>query len=74
MLDIAQRYYELSLTPIPCEPRSKKPACEWAQWQYRRPDWDELEQVWREAINRFGANLNIATILGKARVCSKMVL
>jgi putative DNA primase/helicase len=63
---IAQRYYELCLTPIPCEPQSKKPACAWAQWQHRRPDWDELAQVWHEAINRFGENLNIATILGAA--------
>jgi len=66
LLDLVRRYYELGLTPIPCEPRSKKPACAWAQWEYRRPEWEELEQVWHEAINRFGENLNIATILGKA--------
>jgi putative DNA primase/helicase len=66
MLNVARRYYDLGLTPIPCEPRSKKPACEWAQWQHRRPSWEELEQVWHDAINRFGENLNIATILGEA--------
>jgi hypothetical protein len=66
ILKVAQRYYELGLTPIPCEPLSKKPACAWAQWEYRRPSWEELEQVWYDAINRFGENLNIATILGKA--------
>jgi hypothetical protein len=63
---MAQRYYESGFTPIPCEPKSKKPACAWAQWEYRRPSWEELEQVWHDAINRFGENLNIATILGKA--------
>jgi hypothetical protein len=66
ILKVARRYYELGLTPVPCEPLSKKPVCEWAQWQHRRPEWDELAQVWQEAINRFGENLNIATILGKA--------
>jgi len=66
ILKVAQRYYELGLTPIPCEPLSKKSACAWAQWEYRRPSWEELEQVWYDAINRFGENLNIATILGKA--------
>jgi hypothetical protein len=66
ILEVAHHYYKLGFTPIPCEPRSKKPTCEWGWWQQRRPDWDELEQVWREAINRFGENLNIATILGKA--------
>jgi len=66
ILKVAQHYYELGLTPIPCEPKSKKPACAWAQWEYRRPSWEELEQVWREAINCFGENLNIATILGEA--------
>jgi len=66
MLGIAQRYYALGFTPIPCEPRSKRPACSWAQWEYRRPSWEELEVVWRDAIERFGEDLNIATILGKA--------
>ena len=66
MLGIAQRYYALGFTPIPCEPRSKKPVCEWAQWQYRRPSWEELEVVWHNAIKRFGDQINIATILGKA--------
>jgi putative DNA primase/helicase len=66
ILSVAQRYYELGLTPIPCEPRSKKPTCEWAQWQYRRPSWEELEVVWHDAINRFGDQLNVATILGAA--------
>jgi putative DNA primase/helicase len=66
VFNIARRYYDLGLTPIPCEPRSKKPTHEWAQWQQRRPDWDELAQVWHEAIKRFGENLNIATILGAA--------
>jgi putative DNA primase/helicase len=66
ILSIVQRYYKLGFTPIPCEPRSKKPTCEWGLWQQRRPDWDELERVWREAINHFRENLNIATILGKA--------
>jgi putative DNA primase/helicase len=66
VFNIARRYYDLGLTPIPCEPRSKKPACEWAQWQRRRPSWSELAQVWHEAIKRFGENLNIATILGAA--------
>jgi len=66
ILSIVQRYYKLGFTPIPCEPRSKKPTHEWGLWQQRRPDWDELERVWREAIKRFGENLNIATILGKA--------
>jgi hypothetical protein len=66
MLNIAQRYYKLGFTPIPCEPRSKKPACVWAQWEYRRPSWEELEVVWRDAIKRFGNQLNVATILGKA--------
>jgi len=59
-------YYELGFTPIPCKPHSKEPACEWSQWQYRRPTWDELERVWREAERRYGKNLNIATILGQA--------
>ncbi len=63
---ITQRYYELGFTPIPCEPKSKKPACAWAQWQHRRPSWSELEAVWRDAVERFGEDLNIATILGKA--------
>ena len=27
ILNVARRYYDLGLTPIPCEPRSKKPAC-----------------------------------------------
>jgi putative DNA primase/helicase len=66
VFNIARRYYDLGLTPIPCEPRSKKSACEWAQWQHRRPSWEELAQVWHEAINRFGENLNIATLLGAA--------
>jgi hypothetical protein len=66
MLNIAQRYYKLGFTPIPCEPKSKKPTCEWAQWHYRRPEWDELEAIWRDAFARFGNNLNIATLLGKA--------
>jgi putative DNA primase/helicase len=66
ILEVAQHYYKLGFTPIPCEPRSKKPTHEWGLWQQRRPDWDELEQVWREAISRFGEDLNIATILGKA--------
>jgi putative DNA primase/helicase len=66
MLTIAKRYYELGFTPIPCEPRSKKPACAWAQWEYRRPSWNELEVVWHDAINRFGDQLNVATILGAA--------
>ena len=66
LLAIARNYYALGLTPIPCEPRSKKPACAWAHWERRRPDWDELEPIWRDAITRFGENLNIATVLGKA--------
>jgi putative DNA primase/helicase len=66
ILKVARRYYELGLTPIPCEPRSKKPACAWAQWEYRRPSWEELEVVWRDAIERFGDQINVATILGKA--------
>ena len=71
MLDIARRYYELGFTPIPCEPRSKKPTCEWGWWQHRRPSWDELEVVWHDAITRFGDQLNIATLLGKAhRLCA----
>jgi hypothetical protein len=65
ILKVARRYYELGLTPIPCEPRSKKPACAWAQWEYCRPSWEELEVVWRDAVERFGEDLNIATILGK---------
>ena len=66
LLDLVRRYYELGLTPIPCEPRSKKSTCAWAQWEYRRPSWEELEVVWRDAIERFGDQVNIATILGKA--------
>jgi putative DNA primase/helicase len=66
ILEVAHHYYKLGFTPIPCEPRSKKPTYEWGLWQQHRPDWDELEQVWCEAINRFGENLNIATILGEA--------
>jgi len=66
ILEVAQHYYKLGFTPIPCEPRSKKPTHEWGLWQQRRPDWNELEQVWREAISRFGEDLNIATLLGKA--------
>ena len=64
--DVAHRYYERGFTPIPCEPRSKKPVCKWSQWQYRRPTWDELEQVWRKALQKYGGNVNIATILGRA--------
>ncbi|MEZ8221830.1 phage/plasmid primase, P4 family, C-terminal domain-containing protein [Candidatus Fervidibacteria bacterium JGI MDM2 JNZ-1-D12] len=63
---LARQYYELGLAPIPCAPRSKKPACKWERWQNHRPDWSELELVWHEAIQRFGQNLNIATILGEA--------
>ena len=66
MLTLARKYYGLGLTPIPCVSQTKQPAIAWAQWQYRRPTWEELEQVWREAEQRFGENLNIATILGKA--------
>jgi putative DNA primase/helicase len=66
ILEVAYHYYKLGFTPIPCEPKSKKPACEWAQWQHRRPSWEELEVVWRDAIERFGDQVNIATILGKA--------
>jgi len=66
ILEVAHHYYKLGFTPIPCEPRSKKPTCEWGLWQQCRPDWDELERVWREAISRFGGDLNIATLLGKA--------
>ena len=65
-LDLFRQYYELGLTPIPCEPQSKKPTCEWGWWQHRRPSWEELEAVWRDAFARFGNNLNIATLLGKA--------
>jgi len=63
---LARQYYELGLAPIPCAPRSKKPAFRWECWQNHRPDWSELEVCWRGAIQRFGQNLNIATILGEA--------
>ena len=65
LLSLAQFYFQHGLTPIPCEPKSKKPACNWAQWHHRRPNWNELERVWKDAIARFGENLNIATILGR---------
>ncbi|MFZ8828767.1 MAG: phage/plasmid primase, P4 family [Armatimonadota bacterium] len=66
LLDLVRQYYELGLTPIPCEPQSKKPTCEWGWWQHRRPSWEELEAVWWDAFARFGGQLNIATLLGKA--------
>jgi putative DNA primase/helicase len=66
LLDLVRQYYELGLTPIPCEPQSKKPTCEWGRWQHRRPSWEELEAVWWDAFARFGGQLNIATLLGKA--------
>jgi hypothetical protein len=69
ILKVAQHYYELGLTPIPCEPKSKKPACAWAQWEYRRPSWEELEVKFgvMPSIERFGDQTShVATILGKA--------
>jgi len=66
MLKQVHKYFVTGFTPIPCKPKSKEPVCKWSQWQHRRPTWDELERVWREALQRFGNNLNIATILGRA--------
>jgi len=66
MLEVARHYYGIGLTPIPVVPETKTPACEWAQFQYRRPSWEELEQVWLKAIERYGDEVGIATILGRA--------
>jgi len=66
VLTIAKRYFDAGFTPVPVLPKTKTPACEWSQWQYRRPSWKELEQVWLEAIHRYGDDVGVATILGRA--------
>lgn len=73
ILQVAQQYHELGLTPLPLQPHSKQPVAvtingekwTWGSWQNRRPAWNEVETVFRHAIAEFGENINIGLFCGK---------
>jgi len=48
-MDLIDRYLSLGWSLIPLEPRSKKPAISWREYQTRRPD-QEWAELWRLAF------------------------
>lgn len=65
ILQYARRYYEKGFTPLPLKPTAKEPAVAWRHWEYRRPEWDEIEQAFNYVITVFGS-CNIGLICGQA--------
>lgn len=62
MLEAALQYHALGYTPIPCQPREKKPLVPWKDFQTSRPTVDQLT-AWFERW----PDANLALVLGRGR-------
>jgi len=65
LLNLAAYLYERGFTVIPLLPRQKSPTFVWREFRSRRPSWTELQQIFENAVQVYGIDINIGTITGK---------